>query len=137
MNILLCGDCHTAFEHRRNDIKRCIGCSKLHKAAYNKEWSQRPDKILRKAELHRNLRIKAYAGYGGECACCGETEFEFLCIDHVNGGGAEDRKKHSTWQIARRVIELDFPDDYQVLCHNCNLAKGFFGECPHQRKRVS
>lgn len=24
----------------------------------------------------------------------------------------------------------------QVLCHNCNMAKGFWGVCPHKEKLV-
>jgi len=30
--------------------------------------------------------------YGGICACCGETIFEFLGVDHIDGGGIEHRK---------------------------------------------
>jgi hypothetical protein len=22
---------------------------------------------------------------------------------------------------------------YRVLCHNCNLARGFYGYCPHEK----
>ncbi len=25
-----------------------------------------------------------------------------------------------------------YPPGFQVLCHNCNLAKGYYGACPHQ-----
>lgn len=133
MKELHCLYCYNVFYAKRSDAQKCSDCIRKLRNEYSKSEHAR---TLR-AKRHRIIREAAYAGYGGECVCCGESEFEFLCIDHVNGGGAEDRKKHSTWQIARRVIELDFPDDYQVLCHNCNLAKGFFGECPHQRKRVS
>jgi hypothetical protein len=24
-----------------------------------------------------------------------------------------------------------FPDGYRVLCHNCNMALGQYGYCPH------
>lgn len=24
-----------------------------------------------------------------------------------------------------------YPDGFQVLCHNCNMAKGFYSRCPH------
>ena len=133
MKELHCLYCDNVFYAKRSDAQKCSDCIRKLRNEYSKSEHAR---TLR-AKRHRIIREAAYAGYGGECVCCGESEFEFLCIDHVNGGGAEDRKKHSTWQIARRVIELDFPEDYQVLCHNCNLAKGFFGECPHQRKRVS
>lgn len=27
----------------------------------------------------------------------------------------------------------NYPKGFQVLCHNCNLAKGFYGKCPHQK----
>lgn len=33
------------------------------------------------------------------------------------------------------VINNNFPSGHQVLCHNCNLAKGFYGECPHETAR--
>jgi hypothetical protein len=35
-----------------------------------------------------------------------------------------------------RVRSLGFPKDlYQLLCHNCNQAKAWYGACPHQLKR--
>jgi len=30
-----------------------------------------------------------------------------------------------------------FPTGFQLLCHNCNLAKGFYGKCPHDERRDS
>jgi len=89
---------------------------------------------------YRELRQAVLEGYGGtppRCACCGETTHEFLCIDHINGGGNALRAKpsftHATFY--RSLIRAGFPDKdlYQVLCHNCNMAKGFYGQCPHQR----
>lgn len=68
--------------------------------------------------------------YGRMCACCGETTIQFLTIDHVNNDGAEERRKHGP-DTARRVIELGFPDTFQILCFNCNCAKGIHGSCPH------
>lgn len=29
-----------------------------------------------------------------------------------------------------------YPDGFQTLCHNCNMAKGFYGICPHKEKLV-
>ena len=31
------------------------------------------------------------------------------------------------------MIKNNFPKGFQVLCHNCNLAKGFYGKCPHEK----
>lgn len=85
----------------------------------------------------RRLRLKVLRHYGGEppsCAClgCDETRFEFLAIDHVDGGGRKHRQE-ITGGIYRWLVRSGFPDGYRVLCHNCNQALGNFGYCPHQR----
>jgi len=84
----------------------------------------------------RKLREEVIDGYGGKCSCCGENQFEFLALDHVNGGGNRERQsgKH-TYTVYRDVVNRNFPSDYQILCHNCNNAKGFYGICPHNLKR--
>jgi hypothetical protein len=30
------------------------------------------------------------------------------------------------------LIKNNFPDGFQVLCHNCNMSIGLYGYCPHQ-----
>jgi len=30
---------------------------------------------------------------------------------------------------------LGYPDGFRVLCHNCNMAYGFYKTCPHVRER--
>lgn len=70
--------------------------------------------------------------YGGKCACCGESAIEFLCLDHKNGNGQQERKAYHFTQVWRIAIKRGFPDDYQVLCFNCNNAKSIYGICPHQ-----
>lgn len=92
---------------------------------------------LYKRNYHRRLRLQALEALGGRCACCGETTVEFLAIDHINGGGTAHRKalrRHgsSTYlELKRRGYPKG---EFQVLCHNCNLAKGFYGACPHENK---
>lgn len=68
--------------------------------------------------------------YGGKCVCCGETYYKFLSLDHVNGGGAAHLKKEGNRAHYKDAIDRDFPIDYQVLCHNCNKAKGVSTSCP-------
>lgn len=74
--------------------------------------------------------------YGGKCECCGEEQFEFLALDHKNGGGnahrSEVRQKGAS--MIGWVIANNYPDIFRVLCHNCNSAIGFYGTCPHQKK---
>ncbi len=107
---------------------RCGKCSALGRSTYNPE---------RAAASRRQLKTAVVARYGGKCACCGETTLEFLQIDHVNNDGAAHRRA-----IRRRAGEgfykwlrtHSYPVGFQVLCANCNFAKGRYGQCPHERK---
>ncbi len=70
--------------------------------------------------------------YGGSCVCCNESIIEFMTIDHIDGGGRQHRievgKGHNFYKW---LIKNNFPDDYRVLCTNCNSTRGLFGYCPH------
>lgn len=71
--------------------------------------------------------------YGGVCACCGEDNLDFLTLDHVNGDGAAERlDRGGKGGEYARLRSQGFPgkDRYQVLCWNCNCAKGVRDACP-------
>ena len=88
-----------------------------------------------KAYYHR-VRLETLRRYGGNppsCACCGETEMDFLAVDHINGGGNEHRKSIGSGCLYWWIRRNGFPDGFQILCHNCNQSKGYYGICPHQR----
>jgi len=81
------------------------------------------------------LKIEAVAAYGGQCQCCGETELEFLTLDHVHGGGARHRRETKNspgWLVAKKE---GYPPKYRLLCWNCN-SSAFRGGgiCVHQRR---
>jgi hypothetical protein len=87
------------------------------------------------AEYHQGTRRRVLSHYSGgsmRCACCGEDEIEFLGIDHIHGDGAQHRREVRPSAIYRWLIKHKFPPGIQVLCHNCNLSKGYYGLCPHQ-----
>lgn len=78
------------------------------------------------------VKITALSMYGGVCACCGEGRPEFLCIDHINGGGNKHRKEvgggsYFYWWLKKN----NYPPGFRVLCHNCNMSFGSYGYCPH------
>lgn len=92
-------------------------------------------------KYRRNQRLGvliAYAGSPPKCECCGETILEFLAIDHVNGNGSRHRSTISSSRSSTRLYtwlrKNKYPEGFQVLCHNCNSAKGFYGICPHKIK---
>jgi hypothetical protein len=133
MKEVQCSFCSDVFLASRSDAKRCPSC----RNKYLQEYRQKETTKDRRKKQHRELREQAFAGYGGKCQCCGEHRFEFLAIDHVNGGGREERKTKSTQQIARKVVNQGFPSSYRVLCHNCNQSHGWYGYCPHQQERTA
>jgi hypothetical protein len=81
-----------------------------------------------------------YSGGGSPlCSCCGEHEYEFLSIDHINGGGSKQRRddKCIGAQFYFWLKKNGYPVGFRVLCHNCNQAIGYYGVCPHERRRLA
>lgn len=86
----------------------------------------------------RRMVIGFYSHGTFRCGCCGESQYDFLEVDHVNGGGNGERLKvfgHTGVSSAfyHWLIKNDFPPGYQILCSNCNKSKGKHGACVHQR----
>lgn len=85
-------------------------------------------------DIRRRYREEAFAAYGGACACCGEKNYEFLTIDHPDGGGRKEREENFApggSSFARWLARQGYPPGYRVLCHNCNSSYGYYGYCPH------
>lgn len=78
--------------------------------------------------------------YGGVCVCCGESEPNFLTFDHIYNDGASQRRRgkfrNGIGSIARYLKREGYPEGFQILCYNCNCAKGFYGMCPHQKEKL-
>lgn len=83
----------------------------------------------------RLLRHEFLTEYGGKCACCGETEFAFLTLEHIFRDGNIERKQfRTTHQLLRQLKKQGWPKDrYEILCFNCNRATHELGICPHRR----
>ena len=112
-------------------------CSKLSKA-----WAARnPDKVrsYRKVNLINTMveviteKLGVIDAYGGKCVCCGEDAYEFMTIDHKHNDGYVDRKWGRGTNLYKFLRRLGYPKDrFQLLCWNCNCAKGKYGYCPHE-----
>lgn len=58
------------------------------------------------------------------CLHCKTTDIEVLCIDHTNNDGEKHRKTvESGSKLYCWLKRNDFPEGFQVLCHNCNFKK--------------
>ena len=84
----------------------------------------------------KRVRLKAMQMVSGQdvpsCACCGEDQQDFLTFDHVDNNGSAHRKEVSTSSMASMIIRGVVEYKMQVLCQNCNMAKGLYGSCPHK-----
>ena len=124
-----CGKRHTLAGYLQ-----CTHCRQIQAEAMGRwrESNTEHSKIYQR-DRNRKRRRRVIEHYGGECACCGEKTFEFLAVDHINGGGdAHRRKVGSGSNMIEWIITSNFPDIFQVLCHNCNQAIGYYGSCPHR-----
>ena len=113
---------------------------KEHPSVYNeiakRYYHAHNDNVKASQKKYRNkIREEVLIHYGGKCVCCGEEKKEFLVLDHINGGGNEHRRKIGLGggSMTRWIRDNNFPDFFQVLCHNCNMSKSLYGYCPHQR----
>ena len=97
----------------------------------------------------RKLRSQAQEGYSNGtpiCACvkCDVMGLEFLTIDHIiprNEMAKDPEMIKIGYKIGRKgeplctwVIKHNFPKGFQILCWNCNFAKGKSkdNKCPHE-----
>ncbi len=97
---------------------------KLFRKSINKENNDRQ---------YRELRDAIFDAYGRKCVCCHETEPAFLCIDHISGGGRQERISAGLGvRLWRLLQKKGFPSGYQTLCANCNQARRGGRDCPHQ-----
>lgn len=69
----------------------------------------------------RRKRAELIAELGGKCVRCGFDDIRALQIDHVNGCGKGKRTKSNSAAFYKTIREN--PDEYQLLCANCNAIK--------------
>ena len=123
--------------------RRCRACKKIEQllrkertpfVERQKAWMD-PKQKQYKNDWNRHLRMEVLLSYGGKCSCCEEWRYEFLAIDHINGGGNKDRRERHGSKIEQWLKKNGYPAGFQVLCHNCNMALGKNGYCPHQEEQ--
>lgn len=128
-----CKLCMTEY-WREHSYKRRRKAGMEQRQFYSKEEKKLRQHKQQK-EIHKRNRLITLIYYGGnppKCFCCGESNIEFLCIDHIEGNGNSHRKSigGTLYEWLRRE---NYPKGFRVLCHNCNMSLGFYGYCPHKR----
>jgi hypothetical protein len=157
-----CKDCGSEYEGVASQ-KRCKDCrpeakKRSARMRYRSNPEHRERQLVRTRTYHRENRtvanpaqrqvhrdrhltrkLAAIQRYGGSCACCGETRYQFLTLDHQNRDGAEHRRRllgdarkgGGPFLIA--LARQGWPDvpGLRVLCSNCHMAIDLWGGCPH------
>lgn len=126
-----CGDCGVPVVATRRYCKSC---------RQRRGVISSTDALATQRRGRISVRRDTFAHYGPEgrpeCTCCGEANFEFLGLDHIDGGGRQhmlriNRPGGTTFYYWLR--KRGWPDGYRTLCNNCNHALGHYGYCPHHR----
>jgi hypothetical protein len=118
------------------------GCTSCLKRKYELQKNFLAENSSNQKEYHLKVRQEVIKKYGGRCTCCGESNWAFLVIDHINDDGYQERRdrygsqrgsSHSFFLLLKRS---PIREDLQILCWNCNSAKALYGCCPHNKDWV-
>ena len=107
---------------------------------YGKWYRTQNTESIKIKDHKRKLKLKFdvfshYSNGNIKCSCCAETEFMFLSLDHINGGGNRHRKalRKSGINFYAWLIRTGYPSGYSIMCMNCNWGKRMNNDiCPHK-----
>lgn len=122
---------------------RCLMAKRAYRSTDKAKDTARAYKRLPKSKAYdskykkcdtKKVKLAAFLAYGGVgCVCCGESTSEFLSIDHISGWRNMSQAPRGGGKLYRWLRRNKYPSGFQVLCFNCNFAKGHFGQCPHKK----
>ena len=105
----------------------------------------RPRANKKVLERYAKRKLQVYTHYSNgipKCACCGIMKIEFLTMDHIMPKSEMEKEPKMIkmgFKATRKAAQLNlwlvtnnFPKGFQILCWNCNFAKGMLGKCPHK-----
>lgn len=97
----------------------CANCNMIKK--YNE--NNYNENISNKNKCYHRIRNEAIEILGEKCNKCNEFNKRVLNIDHIKGKGCKERREIGIYRMCKRV--KIHPEDYQLLCANCNWIKRF------------
>ena len=87
---------------------------------------------IRQSNLKKEVLTHYCSGKKPYCVCCDYDELAGLTMDHIYGRKkipADEAKLDGT-HLRALLKKKNYPEDYQVLCFNCNSAKSDKDTCP-------
>jgi hypothetical protein len=113
------------------------------RAIVTKSYEKNKEKYLpQQRSRNHEYKLECLRAYSPDptdtqCVLCGERHDQFLCIDHIDGGGTQHRAEVGTGTNFYLWLRHEkFPKGYRVLCHNCNFKENLRRnlECFDQRE---
>jgi ferredoxin len=124
----MCNTCEDLkeLEDFRINRNKCRECERIESSQYKRNHKKEIGIYNRQYDL--DLKIETLNTYGGcRCSLCPEDNLRCLSIDHINGGGNEQRKSTTGGRGGSPFYcwlkRNNFPDrdKLRVLCMNCNI----------------
>lgn len=120
-------------------MKTCEICGGKEFYEYHARSSCKECQSSMASENHIDWRLRALMVLGGKCVRCGENDPMVLLVDHVHGGGHEERRtrpgqprKMDSSTLYRKIALGEVPlYNYQALCWNDSARK------KHEEKEVN
>jgi hypothetical protein len=81
---------------------------------------------IREKKVYIDYKKLVYDHYGNKCNWpgCGNSNPYHLSIDHINNDGYHNKKNGTRGlKLYRQIVKDNFPDTFQILCHNHNYEK--------------
>jgi hypothetical protein len=102
---------------------------KYHKQ-YHKTNKEKIDLYNERKHIWRRMTILQLLSDDGvhiRCAQCADDDIDALHIDHINGGGLEDKRRFAGNYDCMLIYYINHPDEaktrLRILCANCNIIK--------------
>ena len=118
----------------------CWNCNNIKHIVSPRTLSQNIINVhVRQRNYRKKFEVMSYYSQGKpKCNCCNYSEsLNALTIDHKKGRkNTEHRRGMIGSALYDWLIKNNYPQDYQVLCWNCNSAKSDKSVCPHQLDKM-
>lgn len=86
--------------------------------------AENPEKYKEQSRrAKKKLKDSVFNLYGRICDSCGFSDIKALTLDHILNNGAEERKKLGERGVYCRAIKDFRPNEYRILCMNCQFIK--------------
>lgn len=116
-------------EHKEEIKEKARERARKHRLEAPDEVRERDRFVMRAWRLRCKMIVLSHYGRGGKPVCirCREDRLPCLSIDHIDGGGREDRRNRGKvgGSLYSQLIKEGFPTGFQTLCMNCQWVKRF------------